>query len=172
VLIAPRPPIVVMGVSGSGKSAVGAALARRLAVPFADGDALHPDANVAKMAAGKPLNDQDRYPWLEAVGQWLARHSGGGVMSCSALKRHYRDRLRAHCPRVEFLHLSGPPELIARRQAGRSAHFMPASLLNSQFDVLEPLGPEEPGTTIDVAEPVDAIVETFLRRCAASGDGG
>jgi gluconokinase len=156
-----RPPIVVMGVSGSGKSTVGAALARRLMVPFADADALHPQANIAKMAAGKPLDDTDRHPWLDAVGEWLADHDDGGVMSCSALKRTYRDQLRQHCPTVEFLHLSGSPELIAARQSGRTGHFMPASLLKSQFDTLEPLEPDERGITVDVDNPVDTIIETF-----------
>lgn len=160
------PPIVVMGVSGSGKSTVGAALAQRLTVPFADADTFHPDANIAKMAAGNPLSDEDRYPWLEAIGEWLARHRDGGVMSCSALKRKYRDQLRAHCPQVEFLHLSGSPEVIARRQAARRGHFMPASLLKSQLDTLEPLGPDERGVTVDVGEPVDAVAvaQAFLNR--------
>ena len=133
-------PIVVMGVSGSGKSTVGAALAQRLRVPFADADDFHPPANIDKMTAGQPLNDDDRYPWLEAIGTWLAEHcDGGGAMSCSALKRKYRDQLRRHCPGVEFLHLSGTPEVIGRRQASRPGHFMPASLLQSQFATLEPL---------------------------------
>ncbi|MGH3968278.1 MAG: gluconokinase, partial [Mycobacterium sp.] len=141
-----------------------AALAHRLAVPFADADAFHSDANIAKMTAGKPLDDKDRHPWLEAIGEWLAGHGDGGVMSCSALKRTYRDQLRAHCPRVEFLHLSGSPELIARRQAARPGHFMPSALLRSQFDTLQPLDPDERGITVDVGEAVDAIVETCLRR--------
>ena len=151
-----------MGVSGSGKSTVGAALARRLRVPFADADTFHPQANVAKMAAGKPLTDGDRYPWLEAVGRWLADHQDGGVMSCSALKRKYRDQLRSQCPRTEFLHLTGSPELIARRQAGRPAHFMPSTLLESQFATLEPLEPNESGIAVDVGQSVESIVETFL----------
>ncbi|HYB34684.1 MAG TPA: gluconokinase [Mycobacterium sp.] len=155
-----------MGVSGSGKSAVGAALAQLLRVPFADADTLHPEANIAKMSAGEPLTDEDRYPWLEAVGEWLADHRDGGVMSCSALKRKYRDQLRTHCPRIEFLHLSGAPELIERRHARRPGHFMPTSLLKSQFDTLEPLGPDEHGVVIDVGENVDSIVETFLARSA------
>ena len=160
------PPIVVMGVSGSGKSTVAAALAQRLTVPFADADAFHSDANIAKMAAGQPLDDEDRYPWLEAIGEWLARHGDGGVMSCSALKRKYRDQLRAHCPLVEFLHLSGSPELIERRHASRPGHFIPTSLLRSQFEALEPLGPDEHGVVIDVGKNVDAIVETFLAHSA------
>src|SRR5262245_4430538 len=125
-------PIVVMGVSGSGKSTVGAALAQRLRVPFADADDFHPAANIEKMTAGRPLDDDDRYSWLEKIGEWLAAHSDGGVMSCSALKRKYRDQLRRHCGNVTFLHLSGSPEVIARRQASRPGHFMPASLLASQ----------------------------------------
>ena len=155
-------PIVVMGVSGSGKSTVGAALARRLGVPFADADAFHPQSNIAKMAAGEPLTDADRYPWLAAIGSWLAQHVHGGVMSCSALKRSYRDQLRSHCPRIEFLHLTGSPELIARRQAGRPGHFMPSTLLKSQFAALEPLGPDELGIAVDVGQSVDSIVDTFL----------
>jgi gluconokinase len=165
-----RPPIVVMGVSGSGKSRVGAALAQRLRVPFADADAFHPDANIAKMAAGEPLDDSDRQPWLEAVGQWLACHRGGGVMSCSALKRAYRDQLRAHCPNVEFLHLNGSPQLIGARQAHRPGHFMPASLLKSQFDTLEPLGTDENGIVVDVVTTVDDIIESFLAHSAGRRD--
>ena len=162
ILCPPGKPIVVMGVSGSGKSTVGAALARRLRVPFADADAFHPAANIAKMAAGTPLTDDDRYPWLGAVGKWLGDHTGGGVMSCSALKRAYRDQLRSHCPSIEFLHLMGSPELIAGRQAGRPGHFMPSALVNSQFDTLEPLAPDEPGIALDVAQSVEGIVEKFL----------
>ncbi|BBY42280.1 gluconokinase [Mycolicibacterium celeriflavum] len=156
-------PIVVMGVSGSGKSTVGAALAQRLRVPFADADDFHPPANVAKMTAGEPLNDDDRYPWLEAIGEWLAeRCATGGVMSCSALKRKYRDQLRRHCPDIEMLHLAGTPEVIGRRQASRPGHFMPASLLASQFDTLEPLEPDERGVDIDVDQSIDAIIESYI----------
>jgi gluconokinase len=154
-----------MGVSGSGKSTVGAAVAQRLRVPFADADDFHPDANIAKMTAGHPLNDDDRRPWLESIGDWLAeRCQGGGVMSCSALKRTYRDQLRRHCPEVEFLHLVGTPEVIGRRQASRPGHFMPPSLLKSQFDTLEPLEPDERGVDVDVDQNIDAIVETYLSR--------
>ena len=156
-------PIVVMGVSGSGKSTVGAALAQRLRVPFADADDFHPPANIAKMTAGEPLDDDDRYPWLDAIGQWLAGHNGdGGVMSCSALKRKYREQLRAHCPDTLFLHLSGTLEVIGRRQASRPGHFMPASLLASQFETLEPLEADERGTTIDVDQDIDSIVENYV----------
>jgi gluconokinase len=155
-------PIVVMGVSGSGKSTVGAALAQRLRVPFGDGDDLHPPANVAKMAAGQPLDDDDRYPWLEAIGEWLAAHRDGAVMSCSALRRKYRDQLRRHCADVEFLHLGGSPEVIGKRQASRPGHFMPASLLQSQFATLEPLEPDEHGVTIDVDQNIDSIVDNYV----------
>ena len=159
-----RSPVVVMGVSGSGKSTVGAALAQRLRVPFADADDFHPPANIAKMTAGVPLDDDDRYPWLEKIGEWLAAHPDGGVMSASALKRKYRDQLRRHRPNLEFLHLSGSPEVIARRQASRPGHFMPASLLASQFATLEPLEPDEHGVTIDVNQSIDSIIDEFVDR--------
>jgi gluconokinase len=167
-----RLPIVVMGVSGSGKSTVGAALAQRLEVPFADADDFHPPANIAKMKAGIPLDDDDRYPWLDAIGRWLAEHCrDGGVMSCSALKRKYRDQLRSHCPRTEFVHLSGSPEVIAARQASRPGHFMPASLMASQFTTLEPLAPDERGVTLDVSHDIDSIVESVFRAGTGSGRG-
>nr|WP_090860333.1 gluconokinase [Nocardioides lianchengensis]NYG11393.1 gluconokinase [Nocardioides lianchengensis] len=156
-------PIVVMGVSGSGKSTVGAAIAQRLRVPFADADDLHPEANIAKMSRGEPLDDHDRYPWLETVGGWLAEHAEGGVMSCSALKRKYRDQLRHHAPGVEFVLLTGSREVIERRQAARPGHFMPASLLTSQLATLEPLEPDEGGVVLDVAQGVDEIVEGYVR---------
>jgi gluconokinase len=156
-----------MGVSGSGKTTVGSALAQRLRVPFADADDLHPVSNIAKMSAGEPLDDADRAPWLDNVGDWLAAHPDG-VMSCSALKRTYRDRLRAHCPGVEFLYLSGSPELIGSRIAGRTGHFMPAALLRSQFEALQPLGPDEPGVTVEASHEVDEIVDTYL--AAARGE--
>jgi gluconokinase len=158
-------PIVVMGVSGSGKSTVGAALAQRLRVPFADADDFHPPANIAKMTAGEPLDDDDRFPWLEAIGKWLADHCrDGGVMSCSALKRKYRDQLRRHCEGAEFLHLSGTPEVIGRRQASRPGHFMPASLMASQFATLEALAPDERGLAIDVDQNIDSIIDNYVAR--------
>ena len=160
-------PVVVMGVSGSGKSTVGAALALRLGVPFADADAFHPAANVAKMAAGTPLDDDDRYPWLDAVGEWLADHDSG-VMSCSALKRRYRDQLRSHRSDIAFLHLTGPPELIGSRQGDRPGHFMPSSLVTSQFETLEPLDPDERGISVGVEQSLDAIVEAFVRFLSVS----
>ncbi|MDI6910053.1 gluconokinase [Nocardioides sp.] len=161
-------PLVVIGVSGSGKSTVGAALAQRLRVPYEDADDLHPPENVAKMSAGHALDDADRYPWLEAVGGWLAAHPDGGVMACSALKRRYRDQLRRHAPDVEFVQLEGSHEAIARRQASRPGHFMPASLLSSQFATLEPLEPDEHGIAVDVDQSVDQIVEECVARLPAA----
>jgi gluconokinase len=155
-------PIVVMGVSGSGKSTVGAALAQRLRVPFADADDFHPPANIAKMTAGHALDDDDRRPWLDSIGEWLAAHADGGVMSCSALKRIYRDQLREHCADVDFLHLAGTPEVIGRRQASRPGHFMPASLLASQFQTLEPLGPDEHGVDVNVDQDIDSIINEYV----------
>lgn len=166
----PHHPVVVMGVSGSGKSTVGAALAGRLRVPFEDADDLHPQANIDKMSRGEALDDGDRYPWLERIGQWLAEHADGGVIACSALKRKYRDQLRHHCPTVVFLHLEGGRDLIERRQASRPGHFMPASLLTSQFATLEPLAPEEGGVVLDVGSSVDQIVEGYLAQTRLQED--
>jgi gluconokinase len=112
------------------------------------------------------LKLKSRYPWLEKVGEWLAGHPGG-VVSCSALKRKYRNQLRTHCPRVEFLHLNGSPELICSRLAARSGHFMPDALLRSQFDTLEPLGADEAGVTVDIGQSVEAIIDGFLAGSAA-----
>lgn len=156
-----------MGVSGSGKSAVGAALAQRLQVPFADADDFHPAANIAEMTSGQALDDDDRYPWLEAIGAWLEKRCDtGGVMSCSALKREYRDQLRRHCAAAVHLHLSGSPDVIGKRQASRPGHFMPATMLGSQFETLEPLEPDERGVTIDVDQSIDSIVQTYVELSA------
>lgn len=155
-------PVVVMGVSGCGKSTVGAALATTLGVPFGDADDLHPPANIAIMADGRPLTDAEREPWLEVVGEWLAAYARGGVMSCSALRRRYRDQLRRHCPGLRFVHLAGSPELIARRHAGRRDHFMPGSLNASQFRTLEPLEADEDGLVVSVEAAVDAIVAEVI----------
>ena len=154
------PPLaVVMGVCGSGKTVCGEALARELGVPFADADAFHPQANVAKMAAGQPLDDDDRVPWLAAIGAWLHDHRDtGAVVTCSALKRSYRDQLRAEAPGVPFLHLAGPAEVVTQRVASREEHFMPASLVESQYAALEPLGDDEAGLTLDFTRPVDELV--------------
>ena len=162
--------VVVMGVSGSGKTTVGAALARRLRLDYADADAFHDKASVAKMAAGHPLDDDDRAPWLQAIGQWLAEHGEtGGVASCSALRRRYRDILRTAAPRVEFLHLDGDPALVSRRVAGRLDHFMPASLVCSQQETLERLETDENGSRLDLSATVDDIVASFTRTLTKAG---
>ncbi len=155
-------PAVVMGVSGSGKTTVGRALAERLGVPFEDGDDLHPRANVEKMQRGEPLDDDDRRPWLDLVGEWLAAHSAdGGFIACSALKRSYRDQLRSHAPDVEFVFLHGDRETITGRQAARPQHFMPTSLLDSQFDTLEPLTDDERHVVLDVGRSVEEMVDDY-----------
>ncbi|MGZ4600032.1 MAG: gluconokinase [Oryzihumus sp.] len=157
-----RPIAVVMGVSGSGKTTVGQELAARLGVPYADADEFHPPANIAKMSAGVPLDDTDRAPWLRAIAGWLADHRAtGAVVSCSALKRRYRDVLRAPVGHLPFLHLDGDPGVVAQRVAGRPGHFMPASLVASQFADLEPLGSDEEGMVADLAAPVDDVVARF-----------
>ncbi|MEJ7832765.1 MAG: gluconokinase [Nocardioides sp.] len=154
--------VVVSGVSGTGKTTVGRALAARLRVPFADGDDRHPPANVEKMERGEPLTDEDRWPWLDEVGSWLTEHPDGGVIACSALRRTYRDRLRGCATDVRFLVLTGDPVLLADRQAHRAGHFMPVSLLASQLAAYEPLAPDEAGTTVDVDRSVDDVVREFL----------
>lgn len=146
------PHIVVMGVSGCGKSTVGALLAGRLGVPFADADDLHPSENIAKMSAGIPLTDEDRWPWLERVAERLGE-GDGMVIACSALRRAYRDVIRDRVPDTFFVHLVGTPEQLTRRMSARLDHFMPSSLLESQFAVLERLGGDEPGVELDVAPP-------------------
>ncbi|MBW1602205.1 gluconokinase [Streptomyces sp. JJ66] len=156
--------VVVMGVSGSGKTTVGERLAKRLSVPYAEADDFHPPRNVAKMAAGTPLDDADRAPWLDAIASWLAEHAGGGgVVACSALGRRYRDRLREDAPGVFFVHLDGTPELIAERLAGREGHFMPPALLGSQFHTLEQLDADEAGGVVSI----DGTPEQVLARTVA-----
>ena len=149
-----------MGVSGCGKSSLGGALAAALALPFTDADDLHPAANRAKMAAGQPLTDADRWPWLLAVGTVLAKSAG--VVACSALRRSYRDRLRDTAGPVQFLHLVAPREVIAERLAARRGHFMPIALLDSQLATLEPLAPGE-GWTLEVSGPQDANLAAALQ---------
>lgn len=159
-MTASKPLVVIMGVSGSGKSTIGAPLADRLGVPFVDGDDLHPKSNVEKMAAGHPLTDEDRWPWLAKVGQALADAEGTGlVVACSALKRSYRDAILSEEPRAVFLHLTAPREVIADRLSHRGGHFMPTSLLDSQLDTLEPLHDDEPGAAVTVTGGVDAIID-------------
>ncbi|MFI6657682.1 gluconokinase [Streptomyces sp. NPDC050523] len=163
----PRSPcIVVMGVSGTGKTTVARLLAKRLDLPFADADDAHPPANIAKMVAGVPLDDADRRPWLEAVGRWLHEREAAGtgcVVACSALKRRYRDTLRAACPGVFFLHLTAGHELLVQRLGHRSGHFMPPMLLDSQEAALEPLEPDEKGASLDAGPTPAVIAETAVR---------
>lgn len=157
--------IVVMGVSGSGKSTIGLLLAERLEVDFFDGDDLHPQDNVLRMAAGYPLGDEERVPWLHLVGQRLhSAHVAGHslVMACSALKHSYRDILRGHAPSAFFVFLDGPAELVQERVLHRNHEFMPASLLASQFRSLEPLSPEENGIRIDINMTPEVAVELVL----------
>lgn len=160
---APAPTVVaVMGVSGSGKSTVGRLLAQRLMVPFLEADDLHPAANRAKMAAGLPLDDEDRLPWLRSLADWIreATDSGrGGVMACSALKHEYRDLFRSAGAGVWFLHLDLDRATAYRRVTGRTDHFMPGGLVDSQYAALEPLRPEEPGLTVDAAADPRTIVD-------------
>jgi gluconokinase len=156
---------VVMGVSGCGKSTVGVALATALGVNFIEGDAYHPAANVAKMSAGLALTDDDRAAWLLALQAPLrdARARGAGVVvSCSALKRRYRDVLRAADPALRFAHLDGSRALIAERMAARVGHYMPLSLLDSQLRDLEPLAADEAGIYLDVAEPPEQLLARLL----------
>jgi gluconokinase len=147
--------VVVMGVSGSGKSTIGHALADALGLPFADADTFHSAANVAKMTAGVPLTDGDRWPWLADVGAWLASRTDGGVVACSALKRSYRDALRAAAPGTRFVHLFADEAVLAARMAvrrEREGHFMAPGMLASQLADLEPLAPDEEGSSIDVTD--------------------
>jgi gluconokinase len=152
---------VIMGVSGCGKSTIGAALAESLALPFLEGDEFHPADNVAKMSAGFPLDDGDRAGWLQAlaaeIGQARARDAGL-VLSCSALKRRYRDLLRQADPDLRFVHLQGPAVLIAERMGKRTEHYMPSSLLDSQLRDLEPLQNDEAGIGLDITLPPSALV--------------
>jgi carbohydrate kinase (thermoresistant glucokinase family) len=153
-----------MGVSGSGKTTVGAALAVALGVPFVDGDSLHPPANVAKMAAGRPLDDADRAPWLDAVAEVLG--AGPVVVACSALRRRYRDRLREAAPDLELVWLDGERQLLQQRLADRRHEYMPATLLDSQLAALERPDPDENALRLDVARPVDELVASVTRRVA------
>ena len=163
--------IVLMGVTGAGKSTVGTLIAERLDLPFRDADEFHPASNIAKMSAGTPLTDEDRRPWLDAIGAWLAAHRGEGcVVTCSALKRAYRDRLRAAAPELRLIHLHGDVELVAARQAARQGHFMPASLVVSQFATLEAPSPEERVIALNVAETPGALADAAI--AALRGNAG
>ncbi|MBR0714816.1 gluconokinase [Bradyrhizobium liaoningense] len=159
--------LIVMGVSGSGKSTVADALARRLGWRFEDGDRFHPAANVAKMSAGHPLTDEDRWPWLNAIADEIERTCKAGahiIIACSALKHSYRDVLLRGRDDVRFVFLRGTQELIAERLARRKGHFMPPGLLTSQFKTLEPPDSAEHVVTVSIDAPVEAIVNDALRQ--------
>ncbi|MET7928316.1 gluconokinase, GntK/IdnK-type [Streptomyces sp. NPDC005349] len=162
-----RPPcVVITGVSGAGKSTVARQLAERLGVPFAEADDFHSSDSVRKMASGVPLDDRDRRSWLESVGRWLRDrydNASGGVVACSALRRRYRDILRSACPAVLFLQLSADREVLAKRLHGRTGHFMPETLLDSQLATLEPLEPDERGACLDAALAPEEIVRTAMK---------
>lgn len=155
--------VVVMGVSGCGKTAVGRLLAEHLSLPFIEGDDLHPPRNVALMASGTPLTDDDRAGWLEAVAAALAGRPGGAVASCSALRRRYRDVLRQAVPRVRFVHLHGARPLLEARLSQRRGHYMPASLLDSQLQTLEPPQVDERALAVDIAEPAGVLAQRIAR---------
>jgi gluconokinase len=157
--------IVVMGVSGSGKTTIAGRLAAQLGFAFADADAFHAATSVAKMARGEPLTDADREPWLQALAAWIeAEHEAGcsTVLACSALKRRYRDTLTAAAPNVFFIHLVASRAALFERLKHRKDHFMPALLLDSQLADLEPLATDEAGITVDASATPDAIVEQAL----------
>lgn len=156
------PRVVVMGVSGCGKSTVGRLLADALQVHYVEGDELHPPENVARMAAGIPLTDADRHGWLQAVAGQLGNATAearGVVVGCSALKRSYRDLLRTAAPDLRFVHLHGDPALLRERLAARRGHYMPPALLQSQLDTLQPPTPDEPALSLDIALPPDQLAD-------------
>lgn len=160
------PVLLVCGVSGSGKSTIGALLAQRLGWVYAEADAFHPPRNVAKMAAGHPLDDADRAPWLAAIGRFVDETTAAGtpaVVTCSALKRVYRDELRAGRPNLRLVFLEASYELIRQRLSAREGHFFPAELLASQFRDLEPPGADEQAIEVAVDDDPEAVVDRLLR---------
>ena len=165
------PLVVVMGVSGVGKSSVGRLLADRLGVEYADGDDFHSAANVAAMQDGFALDDEQRRPWLDSVGDWLRQHgSSGGVISCSALRRDYRDHLASMAPDAFFLHLV-LDGAVARSRMEHRTHFMPTALLESQLDLLEPLEPDEHGTAVEASRTPEEIAEEIAGLLAGGASG-
>lgn len=165
-----NPVLVVMGVSGSGKSTVGGMIAGAMGWDLQEGDDLHPQANIEKMATGHPLNDDDRWPWLDKIAQWITQHADAGqpgIVTCSALKRSYRDILRGE--NVVFVHLAGSRDQIGQRLTARLDHYMPPSLLDSQISTLEPIDPDEQAIIIDVGGSPVEIVEEILRRLEELG---
>ncbi len=162
--------MVLMGVAGCGKSTVGAALAKRIDADYLDGDDLHPPANIDKMSKGIPLSDDDRWPWLTRVGEALASGNGRTIIGCSALKRAYRDHIRQIIgDPVAFVHLAGSVEVIEERMKARKGHFMPSALLASQFAALEPPGPDENAVSVDIDQPLDAVVDSIVTQLRGMG---
>ncbi|MCJ0906379.1 gluconokinase [Rhodococcus sp. ARC_M6] len=165
-----NPVLVVMGVSGSGKSTVGGMIAGAMGWDLQEGDDLHPQANIEKMAAGHPLDDDDRWPWLDKIARWITEHTDAGepgIVTCSALKRSYRDVLRGE--NVVFVHLAGSRDQIGQRLTARLDHYMPPSLLDSQISTLEPIDPDEQAIVVDVGGSPAVIVEEILRRLETLG---
>ncbi len=161
-----RQHLVLMGVAGTGKTTLAALLGDRLGWPTAEGDDFHPAANIAKMSAGTPLTDDDRWPWLEAIAAWMRDEDEAGastIVTCSALKRAYREVLAATPGHVRFVHLTGRAGLVADRMSHRTDHFMPTTLLPSQLATLEPLGPDEDGITVEVDATPEALAARVLR---------
>jgi gluconokinase len=161
--------VVVMGVSGVGKSTIAKGLSTLTGWTFAEGDGFHPQANVEKMREGQPLTDDDRWPWLRTIGDWMSEeiaHGRSAVITCSALRRSYRDLLREGRPEVEFCHLAADVGLVGDRLDHRKGHFMPSALLHSQYDTLEPLAADEPGVTVSV----EGSVPDVLARAVAALD--
>jgi gluconokinase len=159
--------VVVMGVSGCGKTTVAQRISEMTGFVFAEADEFHSAANVAKMAAGTPLSDDDRWPWLRALAEWMSERAASGastVIACSALRRGYRDVLRTGPPSVDFVHLDGATEIIRARLATRLGHYMPASLLDSQIATLEPLGPDERGVVLDLAHTPRTLAAEGIER--------
>ena len=162
--------VVVMGVSGCGKSSVGRAIAQRTGWTFIEGDDLHPAANRAKMAAGTPLDDADRWPWLDTIAnaaRAVEAEGNSAVVACSALKRIYRERLSTAGDTVTFVHLDGDRATILARMQARADHFMPPALLDSQLATLEPPGTDEAAVRLDITQPVDEIAQAAIDRIAA-----
>jgi gluconokinase len=161
----PSLTVVLMGVSGSGKSTVMHALVERLGWHSAEADEFHSDANLAKMSAGRPLTDDDRWPWLRAIAEWIGQREAAAadaVVTCSALRRPYRDFLRSGHPSVRFVHLVADRVALERRMARRREHFMPPSLLGSQLATLEPLEPDEPGFVVSSEQPPERIMDEIV----------
>lgn len=167
-----RTAVVVMGVAGCGKSTVAALVADRLGWPLGEADDLHPPVNVAAMSAGTALGDADRAPWLDLVRGWIDAQDGDCVLTCSALRRSYRDVLRGADARVRFVHLHGTREQLAQRLTARTDHFMPPALLDSQLATLEELGPDEDGVVVDVAGTPGHVAGLALDRLGLAARAG